>query len=572
MANRPLVAEGDWIASLLERESKGMDPLQVYRELVQNEIEAGATNIIIDGWKAPNGHLLARVSGNGHGMTAATLLTHLAKLKLIEKKGFGNYNIGARVAALPLNPAGVTFASRTSGKDGMNENKIMLFKDKTQFATKAWSVKVTDEAGEVSEELHEVVAPSHKELSEIGSGTGTAVILHGHGRGPTWDISPAYKVHNFLARRYYAWPGNVEVKVRHPDVHNKVMAVVPFGSSLARWKEADGEVKFTDVAGLSGSMFWWVLPKPEDLKDKLSGHNYFGSGIGVVVDDEVFHYSKQYMSDFGIPYKSAQNRIVILIHVDGAQMDTSRSAVVFPTARSDRKTVPWKAFGQYLSEHMPAEIDEIMTKVIVSDSVFTDEAAKKLDPNWFKWIKPVMVHVPVKHGAPLIGDESGSGLPTGEVYDEPENPWPIDEPKPKHAAHRLNAGTDPGVTKPKVVTPRVEFVDPSEMPEDHPHIMWVEMKATVQISTEFPPFMREVKRWLEKTDHPKSLVESAVKQAYSLEYSAFIIDANGQRSAKLPPAEIEALKLDSVLYGKALGCQSLTQMIEVNLRNLVKAA
>jgi hypothetical protein len=81
-----------------------------------------------------------------------------------------------------------------------------------------------------------------------------------------------------------------------------------------------------------------------------------------------------------------------------------------------------------------------------------------------------------------------------------------------------------------------------------------------------------VKRWLEKTDHPKSLVESAVKQAYSLEYSAFIIDANGQRSAKLPPAEIEALKSDSVLYGKALGCQSLTQMIEVNLRNLVKAA
>src|SRR5262245_8383722 len=107
------------------------------------------------------------------------------------------------------------------------------------------------------------------------------------------------------------------------------------------------------------------------------------------------------MSDFGIPSKSAQNRIVILIHVAGAHMDTSRSAVVFPTARSDRKTVPWKAFGQYLSEHMPPEIDEIMTKVIVSDSVFTDEAAKKLDADWMKWIKPVMVHVPVKQGAPL---------------------------------------------------------------------------------------------------------------------------------------------------------------------------
>jgi uncharacterized protein YfeS len=128
------------------------------------------------------------------------------------------------------------------------------------------------------------------------------------------------------------------------------------------------------------------------------------------------------------------------------------------------------------------------------------------------------------------------------------------------------------VTKLKTVTPQVKFLAMEEMPEEHPYIYWAETSNAIMISEEFPPFVREVKRWLEKTDHPKSLVETAVKQAYSIEYAAYIIDSNSQRAAQLVPEQIETLKSDLSLYGKALGCQSLTEMIAHYLKNIVTNA
>jgi hypothetical protein len=128
------------------------------------------------------------------------------------------------------------------------------------------------------------------------------------------------------------------------------------------------------------------------------------------------------------------------------------------------------------------------------------------------------------------------------------------------------------VIKLKTVTPQVKFVPAEEMPEDHQYIYWAETSNAVMISEEFPPLVREVKRWQEKTDRPKSLVETAVRQAYSVEYAAYIIDSNAQRTAQLMPEDIEKLKSDLSLYGKALGCQSLTEMIAQYLRTTVKNA
>ena len=216
-------------------------------------------------------------------------------------------------------------------------------------------------------------------------------------------------------------------------------------------------------------MFWWLLPTKEELSKKVSGHNSVGSGIGLVVDDEIFDYSQNHMTDFGVQYRSVQSRVVMLINVLGAKMDTSRSTVVYPMGRTAyKRNTPWKALGAHFSEHMPAEIDELMSKVMPSSSIFTEDAAKKLDPDWMKWIKPAPVIVPKKDAAPAIGDDGGDALPPGKIY---------------HAgagggggggnigAHRHNSGNkESGVTMLKTVTPQVRFVPAEEMPEDYPHI------------------------------------------------------------------------------------------------------
>jgi hypothetical protein len=564
---RTLTADPEGLASMLERESQTMHPLQFYREAVQNEIEAGAIKIIIDGFKSPNGLLLARVSGNGKGMTGDKLVSHLSTVMKTDK-GKGNYGLGARIAALPRNPAGVTFASKTASGTGM----ISIIKQGRVYGLRSWPVQTTDEDGELVTLQEEVIAPSHGMLARIGQ-TGTAVILHGDGRSATWDGSLVYRTHNYLAKRYYKFPNNVSVTVARVD--NRKFPVVPFGKSLNDWAIADGLVLFSDVAGLSGTMFWWLLPTFDELQRRISGEDRFSGGIGLVVDDEIFDYGQSHMTDFGVQYKSVMSRIVILVAVDGAKMDTSRSAVVYPLGkRTDKKTTPWKEFGRYFSEHMPPELDAIMSRVLPSKAIFTEDAAKKLDHDWMKWIKPVPVSVPKRDGSPAVGDESGDALPPGETHERVDPPPPPPPPPhpPELAAHRQNSGQKPGVTKLKIVTPQVKFIPADEMPDGRQHIYWAETGNVIMISEAFPPFVREVKRWLEKTDYPKSFVEAAVKQAYSIEYAAYIIDANAQRAARLIPENIEILKSDLALYGKALGCQSLTEMIERYLKTVVRTA
>jgi hypothetical protein len=562
---RPVTANTKGLAKWLERESQTMHQLQFFREALQNELEAGATKIIIDGFEAPSGHLLTRVSGNGAGMKPEKLISHLATV-MITDKGEDNYGVGARIAALPANPAGVTFASKTATTEGM----ISIIKSEGVYGLRTWTVKAQNEDGELIALQEEVVAPSDGELAHINT-TGTAVILHGNGKGPTWDSSLSYKAHNYIARRYFQFPGNVVVTVRHPkDVGTR--NVIPFGHTLAKIALADGEVPFRDIGGLSGVMFWWLLPTSEMNKGLVSGNNSIRAGIGLVVDNEIFDYSQNYMTDFGIQYRSVQSRVVMLIRVDGAKMDTSRTTVVYPTGRTAyKRQTPWKTLGAYFSEHMPPELDEIMSRVTPSSSIFTEDAAKKLDPEWRKWIKPVPVTISKKEGTPSVGDDSGDALPRGKSHDPEPGPRP-ENPQPRIAAHRQNSGQNPGVTKLKTVTPQVEFVSPEEMPEGRPYIYWAETSNKVMISEDFPPYVREVKRWIEKTDHPRSLVESAVRQAYSIEYAAYIVDSNAQRAAQLVPADIEQLKSDLSLYGKALGCQSLSEMIAQYLKTAIKSS
>jgi hypothetical protein len=562
--NRTLAADPAGLAIWLERESQSMHPLQFYREGTQNEIEADATEVVIDGYQV-NGKLLARLSGNGHGMTPQQLISHLSSVMKTDK-GSENYGVGARLASLSSNPAGVTFASRTATSEAM----IKIIKDGSAYAVKNWEVRDDDNALV----MEEAVLPDKNMLANVKN-IGTAVILHGNGQADTWDGTLAHKVHKYLANRYYTFPDDVKVTVVHLHGEDKRlvrMIVRPFGKTLADWAISDGHIPFKNLGGLNGVIFWWVLPEPAELGKKMSSQDGISPGIGLVLENEIFDYGKNHLTDFGIQYRSVQNRVVILVAVDGAQMDTSRTGIVYPFGEDDEKrTTPWKKIGALFSEHMPAEIDALMSAVTPASSIFTDEAAKKLDADWMKWIKPVPVIVPAKVGAPLTGSGSGDAIPPGQQHRSDD---PIDPPgssKPKHAAHRQNSGNKTAVEIPKIVTPKAEFVPATEMPEDRPYIFWNETRNTVQISKEFPPYVREVKNWMETTDHAMSVVEKAVESAYAIEYCGFIIDANGQVKAKLSAEEIENLKSDTSLYAKALGCQSLTETIGQLLKKVGKA-
>ena len=68
----------------------------------------------------------------------------------------------------------------------------------------------------------------------------------------------------------------------------------------------------------------------------------------------------------------------------------------------------------------------------------------------------------------------------------------------------------------------------------------------------------------------RSIIETAVQSAFSVEYAATIIDANAQKKWQLSPEQVEELKTPAALYAKALGMQSLTARIEQYIRETAK--
>jgi hypothetical protein len=120
----------------------------------------------------------------------------------------------------------------------------------------------------------------------------------------------------------------------------------------------------------------------------------------------------------------------------------------------------------------------------------------------------------------------------------------------------------------KVVTPQVEFTDEEVEPYG---IAWYPTQNKILIYDQFPPYVREVQRWAEKLPGVQpSIIEAAVKSAFSIEYAATIIDANAQTKWQLSPEQVEELKTEAALYAKALGMQSLTSRIEQYIRDTAK--
>ena len=123
----------------------------------------------------------------------------------------------------------------------------------------------------------------------------------------------------------------------------------PSGTSSPEQSIANGEIPFKNIGGLDGFIFWWVLPKYEEIKDKVAGAGRHSGGVGAVVENEIFDYATSNSADFGLIYNSVAKTVAILVWIDDASMDTGRSGIVLP----GRKTMPWKKLGQHFAAHMP---------------------------------------------------------------------------------------------------------------------------------------------------------------------------------------------------------------------------
>ena len=120
------------------------------------------------------------------------------------------------------------------------------------------------------------------------------------------------------------------------------------------------------------------------------------------------------------------------------------------------------------------------------------------------------------------------------------------------------------------MTPIVQFLPRAEVTEQR-LITYLHSANTLQIAYEFPPYVREIGRWVEQTGHAESIVRAAVESAYRAEFAATIIDANGQSKHGIGQELVEKLKSDEALYTKALGFQSLSERVGAFIKAAIKS-
>ncbi|HTX94015.1 MAG TPA: hypothetical protein VME67_03740 [Mycobacterium sp.] len=159
------------------------DPDQYKRELVQNAIDAGATDIEAGAIRlaefGEDGGVKAAFIDNGQGMSATKLADYIGELfnGASEVDAQGNYNMGGRVATLPFNPFGVIWASWVEGDPEGSFIHIAYNDEK-----RVYEIVSQAENGTVADDDRiGVPKPEWKHPTVEKAGHGTVVILLGSG-------------------------------------------------------------------------------------------------------------------------------------------------------------------------------------------------------------------------------------------------------------------------------------------------------------------------------------------------------------------------------------------------------
>lgn len=366
---------------LLDRLGQDCHPLQYLRELTQNSIEAiqrqkSPGDIIWDlDWTTYDldGHQKLCITDTGDGMTGEQMVRLLNQLSssLSEQSMSGNYGVGAKIAALTRNHAGVVYLSWKDGEGSM----IYLYREPEdgQYGLKQW--KHNDGSFAHYLPLDDDVRPEHIEKH------GTKVVLLGHDdtsntmQAPSGSASPSRWVSKYLNTRYFSFPTNVSVKAREgwenprSDTNrNYLRTLTGQQPYLLQHSVASGKVQLTGAFA-----HWWILKEEPAISDN-SGFIESAGHTAALYQNELYELatSRAGMSrlqQFGVTF--GYRFVVIYIE----PTDDPSHSLTTNTSRTillvNNEPLPWAEWSAEFRDNLPDEIAQLVAEKAAA-SVDTD--------------------------------------------------------------------------------------------------------------------------------------------------------------------------------------------------------
>lgn len=347
---------------------------QWLRELVENGFNAGASRIVIDAYVCEDGRDLIRVTDNGHGMKPEQLKKRLQELG--DPQRHNNYGIGARIATLKYNPAGVAWVSKAFGW----EPAMMFIKKDPRHGFAIMEYLIDDE-----DHIDIVAGADEGMLPDWIKESGTSVILHGDGRNPSWRDKLPFRMAKKLAHRYWTF-GETSVEILSHHHHGRIEPVPAFSTYLDKATESSGTVPLDD----GGTIDWYVF-KTSALRESneagYSSHfNHLRRGVCVREGNELYDWSDNgRLAKFGAYSKEAQKRTLLIIRPAAGSVETlaGRSRLVM---RGTARDLPWQQWAREFVCQLPREIADLAPKTTIS-SLNPEELDRMFGAEWRERIR-----------------------------------------------------------------------------------------------------------------------------------------------------------------------------------------
>jgi len=357
---------------LVDRLNRDCSPLQFVRELTKNAIEgisqldnsAGEIRWDVD-WNRYD--LLGQDSAKklciidtGIGMTGAEMVEYINKLSssIHEQSASGNFGVGAKISAAPLNPEGLVYLSWKEGLGYM----IQLVKHET---TGEYGL-IRFENGEFWTRVSDDIKPDPIESH------GTMVVLLGRGaedatvEAPAGAKMPRKWTLRYLNSRFYRIPDGVVLKAREGwdlpkgDQHSFLRRVTGQGPWLDENCFQSGAVR---LAAAEATAYWWII---KDDADTNSGHYTPGGHVGALFQDELYelvHGPAGYarLQSFGVVFGC--ERVVIYVEPDSGSARTVTANTARTQLLIDQEPVDWPELATEFRSQMPQELRDYQDEV-----------------------------------------------------------------------------------------------------------------------------------------------------------------------------------------------------------------
>ena len=388
------------LTQLVELLGRDCLPNQFVREFVKNSDEAiqrvAASKkeqtyegkILVDAdWKIVESHNQFKMTfvDNGDGMTEDEMIKHLNNLSSSGHQNvYKNYGMGAKIASLTRNHAGIIYKS---WKNGIGHRIIMrhdsaeriygIVPIDTTDGRKAWCVKIDDS------EKPEIIQEHGTQVTILGmnfeeSDTMNAPTSSTRGGRENW-------LYQFLNTRFYTVAENVSLKVRVGywrdqlnKKHNYLRRVLGQRDTLDKHSIAQGTLTLSDAK------IYWRLMNPE--RGQGHGREYISGHTACINEEELFDLCdgrSNRAPEFGI-YIGKEDVVLIVEPNANYVQNTARTGLV----RRDGSELPWNRWADEFRAKMPIEIEEFikyrLAKINHEDNSDTIQEKLKTVANLYK--------------------------------------------------------------------------------------------------------------------------------------------------------------------------------------------